>query len=208
MQFMKEYVQEKGLFLSIIGGVCLISVIFFWQHTGEVEEADATVLPWENEQLTDRISHEEEKESEIILMVDIKGEVFNPGVYHVMEGERVIDVIEKAGGFNSEANQSAINLAERCFDEMVIFVPSEGDEDAPSGYDVIASGAKHEGILINQADANELTTLPGIGPAKADAIISFREENGPFQTLEDLTNVPGIGEKTLESIRDHLVIRK
>ncbi|WP_165445039.1 helix-hairpin-helix domain-containing protein [Gracilibacillus phocaeensis] len=149
---------------------------------------------------------EEEKENEPVkeleLKIDIKGEVNKPGVYIAKPEDRVQDVILLADGFTSEANQLSINLAEKVYDEMVIYVPNQSEEEevaiSSSTPPTQETGPQ---VKLNMASLEELQTIPGIGEVKAQAILEYRETNGSFQKVEDLTNVSGIGEKTLEKIK-------
>lgn len=146
------------------------------------------------------------------VMVDVKGEIKHPGVYSSNTTERVIDVIQRAGGLTDKADESQVNFAAHVQDEMVIYIPAKGaavSGPAPSNTApaVLAdnSGMNQNGkININKADVNELQNLTGIGPAKAAAIIQYREENGPFQAIEDLKNISGIGDKTFEKLKDSI----
>ena len=136
------------------------------------------------------------------LYVDIKGEIDQPGVYLVDADDRVIDVIESAGGFTMEADENQINLAEKVYDEMVIIVPNRS-EDVDLN---VQSDPKQDKININTASQQELEELPGIGATRALAIIQYREENGPFKMAEELQNISGIGEKTFEKLIDHVIV--
>src|SRR5690625_5978989 len=141
-----------------------------------------------------------EEDTEVQFKVDIKGEVNNPGVYEVKSDYRVIDVIQIAGGLTQVADESKINLAQKVTDEMVIVVPKEGEDEA--NITVNFSNEQEDGkINLNQASVEEIITLNGIGPKKAQAIVDYREENGPFQQVEDLLQVNGIGEKDRKSTR-------
>jgi competence protein ComEA len=148
------------------------------------------------------------------IMVDVKGQVARPGVYQSNTGERVIDVIGRAGGLTAQADQTQVNFAEHVEDEMVIYIPGKGEEGStlpqPTGSSGIASsgtGEKQGKIDINKADEQELQNLPGIGPAKAAAIIEFRNTSGPFKVIEDLKNISGIGDKTFEKLKDLIVVK-
>jgi competence protein ComEA len=143
----------------------------------------------------------EKKEAEIepmIIMVDIKGAVKNPGVYQALEGERVYDLVNKAGGFVGGADQNQVNLSQRVIDEMIIYVPLVGVEGESIPPEIGQGQSKF--VNINKASESDLQTLPGIGPAKALAILEFREANGGFKTIEDLKKISGIGEKTFEKL--------
>lgn len=180
----------------IVCGLCM-SFLLFHESDTEMSKADDWLLL--NEEVQSGELEEDVLDETII--VDVKGEVNVPGVYKVSTGDRVHDVLQLAGGFTESANESVINLAEKCYDEMVIYVPSV-EEEFNNTEHFLSANTNDSRVKVNVAEAAELTTLPGIGPAKADAIISYREENGPFQSVEDLVNVPGIGEKTVEQLKD------
>lgn len=135
-----------------------------------------------------------------VYTVDLKGEVKAPGIYEIDSSCRVHDVIELAGGFLETANVNVVNLAEKVKDEMVIYIPHIDEEEAP----IEVGTQKEQKVSLNRASLAEFQTLPGIGPAKASAIIDYREEFGTFKSVEELTNVNGIGEKTLEKLREYL----
>ncbi|RKO61011.1 helix-hairpin-helix domain-containing protein [Caldibacillus debilis] len=145
--------------------------------------------------------------------VDVKGAVKKPGVYTASRSDRVLDLIERAGGFAEDADREKINLAQKVADEMVIYVPKIGEEMPDFSGGTAGTGANGgegggaEKVNINTADESLLQTLPGIGPAKAKAIIEYREENGPFRSAEDIKNVSGIGEKTFEKIAGHISVK-
>lgn len=140
------------------------------------------------------------------VFIDVKGAVLKPNVYKLQEGSRVLDAISIAGGFAEDADQSKINLAARVQDEMVIYVPKVG-EDANIDGNINTFNEEDGKVNINTANEDELLSLSGIGPAKAASIIAYRQENGRFQKVEDLVNVSGIGEKSLEKILDQITVR-
>ena len=147
------------------------------------------------------------------LMVDISGAVNDPGVYELSLDSRVQDAIKIAGGLLPDANSSAVNMAARVMDGQKIIIPLEGEEipvtksspvDELTGQSLITDT---QPININTATQEELETLPGIGPSKAAAIIEYRSTNGAFTTFEDILEVTGIGEKTLEGFKDLIFIQ-
>ncbi len=148
------------------------------------------------------------------IFVHVAGEVKNPGIVELASGERVALAIEKAGGATENALLDSINLAKKCEDGEQIVIPSKvqnEDSSQASSSDSAASGssassANNGKVNINTADATGLQQISGIGPSKAQKIIAYREQNGKFKSIEDLTNVSGIGEKTLESIRDQICV--
>ena len=125
-------------------------------------------------------------------------------------GERVNDVLDRAGGLSEEADETALNLALKVTDQMVIYVPRPGEEQ-PTASPVLTSQASGnaEGsgaVNLNTATAEELQTLSGIGEKKAADIISYREAHGPFKQVDDLLQISGIGEKTLDKFREQVTV--
>ncbi len=133
--------------------------------------------------------------------VDIKGAVYFPGVYQLNEHDRVIDVIQLAGGLTQEADTMSVNLSIKIRDQMVIIIPKESDEIIEYNFDLEEDIAKDNLISISKATVQELMTLPGIGESKANEIIRYREKNG-FEKIEDLLEVSGIGPATFDKIKD------
>lgn len=153
--------------------------------------------------------------------VDIKGAVKIPQVVPVTPGMRVHDVVEMAGGVTGEADQSQVNLAQLVTDQMVIYVPKVGEEVSPSTEALVAGSQVTESAVsessgdgtsdgdlvnINTADITMLQTLSGIGEKRAADIINYRETNGLFETVDDLDQVSGIGEKTMEKLRPLITV--
>lgn len=143
------------------------------------------------------------------LIVDIKGAIKQPGVYELQIGERVHHLIEEAGGLTRDADELAINLAAPLQDGMVLYIPKEGEVTnnpfmTPNSLEESKSNDK---ININKASSEELQMLTGIGVSKAEAIIQYREESGYFISPEDLLNVSGIGEKSLEKIKEEITTK-
>jgi len=138
------------------------------------------------------------------IIVDVKGEVIQPGIYELAIDSRIYDVIELAGGFSNEADQTYVNLAQKVHDEMMIMVPKVGEEALALGASVNAADSGK--VRINYATQDEIEQLSGIGPSKAQAIIQYREEHGFFESVEDLLQVSGIGEKTLDNMKDDIQV--
>jgi competence protein ComEA len=135
----------------------------------------------------------------VTFTVDVTGRVAAPGLVTVTDGARVADAIMAAGGALSGADLSSLNLATRLSDGMQVVVPEHG---AVAPEQSTTSGK----VAINSAGPEELATLPGIGPVLAERIAMYREEHGPFATVEDLLDVPGIGEAKLASLRDAVLV--
>lgn len=140
------------------------------------------------------------------ITIYICGEVCRPGVYVLREGSRICDALEAAGGMTEAAADTYLNQAQLLTDGEKIYVPDiEEYEAAKSAGDLGEAeslSGQSQKISINKADREELTALPGIGSAKADAIITYREAKGGFTSLEELMQVDGIKEGTFEKIRD------
>lgn len=139
------------------------------------------------------------------IVVFVSGEVVSPGVYTLPPQSRVVDAITAAGGLGAEADASAVNQAILLEDGMQIHVPV-GEAATPlplSSGDDGTNGTEPSGKLnINTATAAELETLPEIGPSLAEAIVRHRETKGAFESVDALLDVPGIGDATLNAIRE------
>lgn len=141
-----------------------------------------------------------------MIMVDVKGAIKKPGVISLEEGKRVYDAINLAGGFQVNADKNQVNLAEILMDEMVIYVPVEGEVLA--GPSITSPDQEENDVIdINHATQEELEKIPGVGPSKAKNILEFIEAKGPFTSLEQLEQVNGIGKKSIEQMAPYIVIR-
>ncbi|GGJ63202.1 competence protein ComEA [Anoxybacillus voinovskiensis] len=178
-----------------------LGLAFFLYSNRQPEEN--TSFPVQLTEATERQETKEEKQAPSLVVVDVKGAVVRPGVYELAENARVRDAIALASGFTNEADQTKVNLAAKVHDEMMIYVPVKG-ENAPAP-DHTSDGK--EQIDINHATIEDIQKIQGIGPTKAAAIIAYREEHGPFRKIEDLLNVSGIGEKSLEKMKGQIIIR-
>ncbi|MCC5895023.1 MAG: helix-hairpin-helix domain-containing protein [Alkalibacterium sp.] len=210
---MKKIEKNKLTILFVLA--ILILSMFFYRMIGledsrerESEEVTLESVIVKNEEELEApvgtASPEEENPTQSIH-VDIKGAVNSPGVYEMRPTHRINDVIQKAGGLKDDSDSKTINFAKQLEDEMMIYVPYAGEEvviEQSASPEALSDGT----ININQADLNDLLSLNGIGPQKAQEIIAYRESQGPFGTIQDITNVSGIGEKTLEKIQDHITV--
>lgn len=170
----------------------------------DIEEVEVTKEPIE----------EEKKEAKV--MVDIKGEVNNPGCYEASEDLRVQDIIELAGGLKEDASTDNINLSSKIFDEMVIVINKKEEvveriETTPqvtvnNTTQNTTTNITQGKVSINTAGVAELSTLNGIKDARAKKIIEYREANGPFKSLEEIKNVSGIGDSIFAKIKDSITL--
>ncbi|MEH7223184.1 helix-hairpin-helix domain-containing protein [Bacillus sp. JJ1566] len=197
-----NFKDKKMKIIFLISGICLVFFIVFYHISGRETKLESSMD--EEELVLEPVVEDDPvvEEKVKVIVVDIKGAVHNEGVFEVQDGMRVKDVVEMAGGFTEDAEHRQVNLAERVGDEMVIYVPRIGEntEIETSGFSNKDDGK----VSLNKGTQTELETLTGIGPSKAAAIIAYREENGPFNQLEDLLQVSGIGEKSFDKIKDEL----
>jgi len=146
------------------------------------------------------------------LRVYVSGAVAHPDVYELPYDSIVKDAIEAAGGPTGEADLNRVNLARRVHDEEQIYVPQKGEESlpvSPPSSPSLPSPSSQGGgkVNINTATAEELDTLPGVGPSIAQRIIDYRTANGPFRSIEDIKNVKGIGDATFEKLKDKITVQ-
>ena len=145
------------------------------------------------------------------LVVHVVGAVAAPGVQDLPAGTRVVDALAAAGGATPEADLDQLNLAQPVVDGSQIRVPRRGEVLAAPVTGPSSTAGGPEGtvpvgpVSLSTASPTELESLPGVGPATAEAIVRHRQEHGPFRTVEDLLAVRGIGEKRLEDLRDLVV---
>jgi len=148
------------------------------------------------------------------VLVHVAGAVDAPGVVELPGGSRAVDAVRAAGGLRADADPDRLNLAAVIEDGHRIVVPVRGEpapeELVPTGSGDGSSGASVGpvgGVIdLNSATQEQLETLPGVGPATATAIISHRDANGPFRTVESLIDVRGIGEAKLDAVRDLVTV--
>lgn len=145
-------------------------------------------------------THPTASSAPVAIYVHVLGAVQTPGLYQLHEGARVMDAVAAAGGMTDEADPAAINLARFVTDGEQIRVPTVGEAEEEDGTD--GQGR----VNLNTATAEDLETLPRIGPALAQRIIAWRDENGGFRSVDDLRNVSGIGEKTFAMLKDLVTI--
>jgi len=141
-----------------------------------------------------------EKEPEL-LYVHVCGAVVNPGVVALPEGSRAEAALQSAGGFAENADESGVNLAAPVYDGEQLYFPYEGEKTS----DPVKSGDGR--VNINSADIGLLCSIPGIGEAKAEAIVNYRENNGRFENAEDIMNVSGIGQGVYDKISAHICVK-
>ncbi|EGP4755862.1 competence protein ComEA [Enterococcus faecium] len=208
------FMSTVVLIFCIVSGFLLSNLLF---HREPEEIAAKEILsPFsssEENQLPEGNTVEEDARPKV-MYTDIKGSVKEPGIYSFSSEERVYDVLKRAGGLLEEADSDRINFSAKIEDQQVLYIPAVGEEppehlnqSASSEGKQSTADTEPSKININTASPSELQQIPGIGSVKAQEIIRFREENGSFQKVEDLQEISGIGEKTVEKLKNFVTIK-
>ncbi|MGU8048793.1 helix-hairpin-helix domain-containing protein [Streptococcus suis] len=212
IEMLKEYKWQIAL--PAVAGLLMATFLIFSQ-SAKSDQTGLTDFP-QTEQTSSRSDLVEETGTEVskepsLLVVDVKGAVVKPGLYTLEADARVNDAVEAAGGLTSQADPKSINLAQKLSDEAVVYVASE-DENISVVASTTASSAMSQEekntnlVNLNTATEADLQTISGIGAKRATDIIAYREANGGFKSVDDLNNVSGIGDKTMESIRPYVTV--
>lgn len=207
--------EPKRWFIILLIVIVLSTAVSLLERLGE--DKNSAPLPEETIYLSqagesssaelekDLLLLEGERQSSELIPVYITGQVKMPGVYRVKEGQILDDLVKMAGGLAKEAAPEAVNLAAQLKAHQLYRIPAEDElEENPALYlDGSASQEEfNQKININQADQQELESLPGVGPATAQAILKYREQHGPFQMIEDIMLIPGIKKAKFQSLED------
>lgn len=215
----KEKLLENKTLVAVLGTILVMLIGFFaWSNVTKTTVDAQSDLPAlsttfsasssASDLKTERSSSQTETQK---VFVDIKGAVKNEGVYELSSGSRVTDVVKLAGGFTEDADKKSVNLAEKVTDEAVIYVARVGENVAPTTTNSQANGSAQQEessdkINLNTATLAELQMISGIGAKRAQDIIDYRDANGGFSSVDDLANVSGIGEKTLEKLKSEVTV--
>ena len=186
----------------------IIAAVLFYGQKGNIE-----TIRFDGEEEASAQSEETKSAAEATdIYVDIGGAVKKPGVYKMDPGSRVFEVIDKAGGLTKHADTASLNQAEEVTDGQKLWIPSDRDSppkgevsaaaDSPAGTAADPSGK----ININTADAAALQQISGIGPVTAQKIIDYRTSNGHFGSIEEITNVSGIGGAVYDGLKGYIKV--
>ncbi|HEL1838317.1 TPA: helix-hairpin-helix domain-containing protein [Streptococcus suis] len=212
IEMLKEYKWQIAL--PAVAGLLMATFLIFSQPA-KSDQTGLTDFP-QTEQTSSSQEQVEEVSTEVSeepsqLVIDVKGAVVKPGLYTLEADARVNDAVEAAGGLTSQADPKSINLAQKLSDEAVVYVASK-DENISVVASTTASSAMPQDekntnlVNLNTATEGDLQTISGIGAKRAADIIAYREANGGFKSVDDLNNVSGIGDKTMESIRPYVTV--
>ncbi|PQF31682.1 competence protein ComEA [Enterococcus faecalis] len=212
MDWLKQ-LPKKWLLLGSGASIVILITLLVGIYLMVNKEPQVDTTMWEETSLTTtaEVATDATKErAETMIYVDIKGAVKVPGIYQLKTQQRIWDALALAGGVSEEADTAQVNYSQKVKDQMIIYVPKKGEAMAQSLETLQESAPaqqnQEEKINLNTATEAELQTISGIGAKKAQEIIRFRDEQGPFKTVEELKNVPGIGEKTVERLKDMLTV--
>lgn len=216
---MIELIVEKSRdnkLLAGLAGIVLVGLIFggfFWFNPSKPDQGEPLeplVTQSEKTSSTAKVANESKEDStSLYITVDIKGAVQKPGVYELPSNSRVNDAINLAGGVSERADRQSVNFAQKLSDEAVIYVATVGEQlsvvNQASAKPDDPSKAT-EKVNLNKATLADLQTISGIGQKRAQDILDYRDSNGGFQSVDELSNVSGIGDKTLERIRKEVSV--
>lgn len=212
IEMLKEYKWQIAL--PAAAGLLMATFLIFSQpaksdQTGLTDFPQTEQTSSSQEQLEEVSTEESEEPSQ--LVVDVKGAVAKPGLYTLEADARVNDAVEAAGGLTSQADPKSINLAQKLSDEAVVYVASKDENISVVASTTTSSAMSQEEkttslVNLNTATEADLQTISGIGAKRAADIIAYREANGGFKSVDDLNNVSGIGDKTMESIRPYVTV--
>lgn len=203
--------KDKIIIGLIIALAIAIGNNFIKEKQGDSLNENFTLLDKNEDDLLLEDETDDDAKQNEAMKVHITGQINREGVYEIKDGDRLEDLINKAGGLSPDADSKSLNLAMKLEDQMKIYIPSKDEildqEDAST--DQIISNAdpsSQEGkININEASKEELMTLPNIGEKRAQAIIDYRESK-KFETIEEIKNVTGIGDKFYQAMQDLITV--
>lgn len=190
--------------IAILSVVVLILGIIGSKVLLEEKEPETSDIGIVQDKSILEVSDQEEELKPTLIMVHVSGQVYHPGIYELIQGDRVVDVVDLAGGLTKQADLDRINLAKKLNDEDKIYIPST-DEILTVEADIIQSSSGAGLLNINTCSTKELESLPGIGEVIANRVVEYRNTSR-FQKPEDIMNVSGIGDSKYEQIKDLITV--
>jgi len=209
---MTERQEQRKIKISklvsiIMAGSILVILISLYQTDRKSEASFTISQPDESQSETTSDLATESDKTQDIIPVYLVGAICKPGIYQIRRGAYLYELIEQAGGMTDEAAVESVNLARSIDSNQLVRIPTRDEVAAGYQEPQWEPGQETNRLVdIGRADQRQLETLPGIGPATARAIITFREKNGPFQTIDDLMRVPGIKEARFEMLKDLICV--
>lgn len=204
VQIMK--INKMLAFLSCTIFILIFGGIYYCFHDSLSENKPETVVVTQENVDTKDAEQETDKLETTAIYVHVCGAVKNPGVYEIMADSRICDAINAAGGLTKKAADTDINQAELLTDGQQVYIPYKSKNKEVSTLSDNNSSTDSSKVNINTATSAELTTLPGIGDAKATSILQYREENGKFASIEELKNVSGIKDGVYTQIEAYITV--
>ena len=192
----------KKIIFAIVVALCVaVAGIVYFVTDNSGGESDSTVFVEAASCEPDSSSSREQVETDADIYVYVCGCVKNPGVVSLNSDSRIYEAIELAGGFTENADTDAVNQAEFIKDGQKIYIPAIGESINS------AEGSDSSGLVnINTAGILELTTLPGIGESRAQAIIAYRDSNGLFSDINEIMNISGIKQSAFDKIKSYITV--
>lgn len=184
---------------GVLGAVVVAIVGFVLLRPGTADSAPEDSLPRASAAPVSTSNTPASSGSPVV--VQAAGAVAHPGLYRLARGARVDDLVRAAGGLAGDADPDRVNLAALLVDGQKIYIPRVGETPPPDQSPAAADSSAGQPIDLNTATLEQLDTLPGVGPATAQAIIDYRSQHGPFHSVDDLLNVRGIGPAKLDELR-------
>lgn len=184
-------------------GILIVFCLALLMTSCSNEKSEQILLEELETEQAEAVDDTEKQSDYSTIYVYVCGAVAVEGVYELPEGSRAFEAIAKAGGFREDAATSYINQAEILKDEMQLYIPTT--EEVMQ--DIAEKKSEEDGkVNLNTASREELMSLPGVGESKADSILKYREENGGFQTIEDIMQISGIKEGLFNKIKDYVTV--
>ncbi len=212
---MKKNLDKKKIIVGVVIAAFIVFILwysYFYKPEYNLVDDDISIQNILSDDVKEINQMKTEDNMKNYIMIHVAGAVKEEGVIKIDEDSRIIDVIEKAGGLEENANIDDVNLAYTVQDGQKIYIPSE-EENNEEPKNIVTTGIADTDssvsivtVNINKATQTELEAIPGIGPSTASSIISYRKENGKFKSIDEIKNISGIGEAKFEKIKEYICV--